>query len=71
MSKEAEVTRITEVRGKDGSTAYRIEGGKPGEGPSDFVVPKESFHESERAGKKEHQEQLKRWIEMDLAQRRG
>lgn len=64
------VTNIREVRGKDGSVAYEVTGGKHGEGQTSFYIPKESFHDLERSGKQEFQETLKRQIETSLESRK-
>jgi hypothetical protein len=66
---EAEVTRISEARGKDGSTAYLVEGGKRGEGEASYFISKETFAELERQGKQALQKALQRGIDTSLASR--
>jgi len=71
MSEDTGVTRIQEVRGKDGSVAYEVSGGKHGEGEASFYIPKEAMHEYEKEhGKKEFQEMLKRSIDASLQSRK-
>jgi len=71
MPEEAGITRIQEVRGKDGSVAYEVSGGKHGEGEASFFIPKYSLHDYEKQhGKKELQEMLKRSIEASIQSRK-
>ncbi len=67
----ADVTNIREVRGKDGSVAYEVSGGKHGEGEASFYIPKESMHQYEKEhGKKEFGEMLKRGIDASIQSRK-
>ena len=71
MPEDTGVTNIREVRGKDGSVAYEVSGGKHGEGEASFFIPKYSLHDYEKQhGKKEFQEMLKRGIESSIQSRK-
>jgi hypothetical protein len=71
MPEDTGVTRIAEVRGKDGSVAYEVSGGKHGEGEASFYMPREAMHAYEKEhGKKEFQEMLKRGIESSIQSRK-
>jgi len=71
MPDDTGVSNIREVRGKDGSVAYEVSGGKHGEGEASFFIPKYSLHDYERQhGKKEFQEMLKRSIEASIESRK-
>ena len=71
MPEDVGITRISEVRGKDGSVAYEVSGGKHGEGEASFFIPKYSLHDYEKQhGKKEFQEMLKRSIEASIQSRK-
>lgn len=66
MAKDAEITRVEEVRGADGSTAYRIHGGREGQGGDWFHVSKETMHNLEKEGRQSQQETLKRLMQSTL-----
>lgn len=66
MSRDAEVVRISEVRGADGSSAYLIEGGKPGEGAASYHLTREAMQTLETQGKDERDAALRRGIETTL-----
>lgn len=71
MSDDTGVTNIREVRGKDGSVAYEVSGGKRGEGEASFYMPREALHAYEKEhGKKEFGEMLKRGIESSIQSRK-
>jgi len=71
MPEDTGVTNIREVRGKDGSVAYEVSGGKRGEGEASFFIPKESLQSYEKEhGKREFQEMLKRGIDASLQSRK-
>lgn len=71
MPEDTGVTRIQEVRGKDGSVAYEVSGGKRGEGEASFYIPKEAMHSYEKEhGKQEFREMLKRGIESSIQSRK-
>ena len=71
MPEDAGVTNIREVRGKDGSIAYEVSGGKRIAGEASFFIPKEAMHAYEKEhGKKELQEMLKRGIESSIQSRK-
>jgi len=71
MPEDTGVTNIREVRGKDGSVAYEVSGGKRGEGEASFFIPKESMHAYEKEyGKKEFGDMLKRGIDASIQSRK-
>ncbi len=69
MSKDAEVTRIEEARGKDGSSAILVTGGQTGQGEVSYYMPKETFQALEKEGKQALREGLQRALETSLAGR--
>lgn len=71
MSEDTGVTNIREVRGKDGSVAYEVSGGKRGEGEASFYMPREALHTYEKEhGKEAFRDMLKRGIETSLESRK-
>jgi hypothetical protein len=70
VSKDPEITSIREVRGKDGSTGYLVEGGQGSEGVS-FHVSKETMHALEKEGTQTLKDTLKRQIETSLIGQRS
>lgn len=49
MAEKTEVIDVTEIHGKDGSSAYHIHGGHHGK-PADMIVSKDALHQLEREG---------------------
>ena len=71
MAKDAEIIRIAEVRGKDGSTAYEIHGGKHGEGETSYYLTKEAMRDLEKGSKHEREATLRRGLETAFEGRKG
>ena len=71
MPQDPEVTTIKEIRGTDGSTAYEVSGGKPGEGAASYVISKEAFHAAEREGKERLKDVLRNGIQTTLDYEHG
>ena len=64
--RDPQVTNVREIRGKDGSTAYEVSGGKGGEGEVSYYMSRETFANLERQGKQELREALARGIQTSL-----